>query len=286
MGGGGSAGKVGFPSYLEEQHSDFINGGAGSIVPTTSIYDLWETGLGVGGNPFTGLAYTDPDGDMTEVETLSMAFQNEVTGLSAADELSNAMIAATNAADNSANALATKAFEDNQKRTRARSIRAFSGQMAGINAVNSSAYMFGIALIESAALQSVENFRAELTLGQQQQLVQSYIQLRSEKMRLLQTAVTTLLEIKRIRIVAEGEYVGNESDLSYRHANWDWEVVGNTVAAMGGLGGGTRLPKGPSKAMSAIGGAAKGAAAGGSIGGPVGAGIGAVVGGAAGFFGA
>lgn len=288
MGGGGSAGKVGYPTYLEEQHGQFLVGASGSgnsITPTTSIYDLWEDGLGVGGNPYTGLSYSDPASDFTELEGLSTAFKDEVDGIVPADELTDAVNSAVKAADSNAITLATKAFQDSQKQTRARSLRSFSSEMAGINAVNSSAYMFGIALIESAALQSVENFRADLTIRQQEQLTQNFIDLRLQKAQLLQTVASITAEVKRLKVVAEAEYVANEADLSYKHANWEWEVVLNTVTAMGGLGGGTRLPGSPSKTASALGGALSGAATGAAIGSvvpglgtAVGAGIGGLLG--------
>ena len=188
-----------------------------------------------------------------------------------------------------------QAFSRRASYERNNAVRRFSGQMADVNAVQGSAYMLGVALIEAQHIQSVDEYQAELNNQLLRDGVQSYIRMytaeltsavqieiqnRQNNQQVLITAqqiMASMLqnkvqfqqamtqmkaEIERIFMVAEAEYTGNEADIANRFAQWDFKVYNMATNVLGGMGGGQRLPEGTSKAGSAIGGALSGAASG------------------------
>lgn len=347
----GAAGKVGFPTYLEDMHTNWV--GDGDVL--ANLTDIMDTALGVAGNPFEALSYTDPSTDFDAVETEFQEFDTDVDALNystdygavvdavvakvdeagvlndldittltsdsestATSELATAVSKAVDNIDESVIRNLVKNFEARTSYSRDRAIRRFSGQMADINAVQGSAYMFGLALIEAQVVQSVEDFHSQVTREQFSRNVEHHIDLfktflsrsvetsiRNKVVRdsmltkdtnlmtnmlyrninLHQVVASTLAEIKRVSTVAEAEYIGNTADLNKAFSSWDFEVFNMASPVAGALGGGTFVPKSASKASSAIGGALSGAAGGalagaeiGAAGGPIGAGAGAAIG--------
>lgn len=345
----GSAGKVDFPTHMKDIHQDWLgyNGGVTSI--DTDLISVMNASFL--DNPFENLSYTDPSTDFDAVESEFGELQTEVdaldnetdyggivdavvakldtSGVLDSIDVSSFVSAPRTEADAEIGAAVAKAVDlvddrtilnlvkNFEKRTdyiRDRARRRFSGQMADINAINSSAYLFGLALIEAQSMQSVSDFHSDTTRQQFAQNVDAHIQVyrqqfaayidvavRSKIIReqllgqhtqnvisMLYQNVTfkqalsqILAEIKRVRTVAEAEYVGNTGDLNKNFSLWDFEVFDIGSRVLGGLGGGTYIPKAASKTSSAIGGALGGAAKGatiGAAGGPISAGTGALIG--------
>lgn len=354
FGGGGTSGQIGFPRYLERQHSQFLTGGASGdndLTPTTTLYELYEEATGSGGNPFEDLAYTNPDLQLSQASSKMNDFYTEVSGMdgetdwdsyvdnavakvdeagvlndidldtlvsaartNATSAISSAVSAAVDAVDDDTIIKALNNYKDRQIYTKNRAIRGFASQMAGINASNSSAFVLGLALIESQAEMDVENFHANLSIEQYQNSLPYYIQVYRDDLRLkleaeltnkrnrdtmllqgveqtrvldtnkaeLYNAVANMfIEFARIKYVVDAEYIANTADIQQKEELWEWQILARTSAFMGGLGGGTYLPEGTSKAGSAIGGALSGAATGAVTGakiGAIGGGLGAVIG--------
>lgn len=353
--GGGTSGQVGFPDYMEETHQDFI--GYGSSFTGPSIFDVMESGLGSGGDPYISWTseYDDPSSDVVEFEGDLDEYRDSVMALDHQDDWEGLVDAVLDKIDSSgmlesvdtseiATALRTqneeqltsaiefaieslddgilddlvRSFDRRSAHTKARSIREFSSQMADINAVQSSAFLFGLALIESEHIQSVNEFNKEVTkdsfdrlvsenlaLFKQRMTQEIEVKVREEALRAqiagqhiqityqqlmqnteLKRQVANLnTEMKRIKFVMNQEYVANSADMDAKSAMWDFKVYEYGVAYLGGLGGGAVLPDKPSKASSSIGGALSGAASGAMMGsvvpgiGPaVGAGVGALMG--------
>lgn len=345
----GTAGKVDFPEHMKDVHIDWL--GHPTSIDVT-LDDVMNTALGAGGNPFESLSYTDPETDFDEVETSFGLFNTDVQALDHATDygsIVDAIVAKldtsgilndvdvtsyqTNAEAGATSALQeaisqavslvdsdvimrlVKSFEARTSYSRDRAVTRFSNQMADINAVQGSAYMFGLALIEAQVMQSVEDFHSEVTREQFNANTATYVQLfrdhlslsvesaiRSKVNRdqllgsnmqlvfnalynntnLKQSVASTLAEIKRLRTVAESEYVGNTADLNRSFSSWDFNVFNMATPVLGGMGGGTALPPAASKTSSAIGGAIAGATAGAAFG-PAGAGVGAALGGLSAF---
>ena len=96
--------------------------------------------------------------------------------------------------------------------------------------------------------------------------------------------VHTVVESKRIKIVAKKEQTDMDADIDKRDALWDAEVFQYGANLLGSIGSGVVKPDKPSLTQSVIGGAMTGAAAGGmATGTPQGAAAGAVLGAASAF---
>jgi len=207
-----------------------------------------------------------------------------------------------------------------QKRLNA-SVRVASGY-ADINSVNSSAFVFAMALIETEFDKDIEQYRRELRLKSFDTGVRVYVEAYVTKIRehiksrniydsLRQTMISggiaemaTLLkskyqsyqamtaiqtEINRITLTAFKEQDDRQLDLDMREARWDYELVLQAGNLLSNLAGGSAgyLPGQPSAFNTTLGGALQGAASGAAIGsafGPAGSIIGGVGGLLAGLF--
>lgn len=351
-GGGGTSGAVDFPQHMKDAHIDWL--GDTSLL-TVDLTDVMDTALGVGGNPWESASMTDPETDLAEIETRfaeldtaldSLGIETDWTTLVDAVvtkvdtagvltdvdvasiiedaragttlELREAVQAAIEVLDDVTIRSAVRAFERRSDTARIRSVNRFAGTMSDINAVQSSAFMLGMALIESQHLQSVDEFDAQLTTELYRGAVAAHIdayktdfslrlQERMEakrtrdiilrdassylyqslfsKVDMNRAVTTTLSEIKRLRFVATQEFETTDFDLDYKAAAWDFEVFANASNVLASISGAAAvLPEKKSRAASALGGAVGGAAAGAGLG-PVGIAGGALLGGLGGLFG-
>ncbi len=74
-------------------------------------------------------------------------------------------------------------FETRREATYERQVGQFAGTMADINAVNSSAFLFGIALIRSEQQREVANFDAQISFQVLQQGLSRYVQMHAGQLR-------------------------------------------------------------------------------------------------------
>ena len=199
---------------------------------------------------------------------------------------------------------AVRAFERRNDSVRRAATNRFSGQMSDINAVQSSAYMFGMAIIESQHIQNVAEFDAGLTADlfktAMTQAAQAY---RSDVAARLQAAIAEKsihdqmltqsinlmtqanftegdmihalsalkTEINRLRIVASQEHSVISTDIGVQETSWTLDTYLKVGQFLGTLGGGTAIPNRPSTLSSSLGGALSGAAGGAATGAKIGA---------------
>ena len=352
-GGGGASGTISLPAHVEGIHEEWFGYTTSAKAMPVDLTDIMNLSLGPGGNPYVEFGYTDPtsifdraDGRYQDYNTLVEDIDEEsdwgryvAAAVAKADQdgvlgqvdvgplvtatLSSAGSAIQTALDSlvsEANEIAIYKLMQSYERTiayqRARSLRQFSGNMADINAVNSSAFLFGSAIIEAQHQADVSRFaseqtvklsddkfrafldlyRAELGARIQAELANSTVrnqfvdravatltQHLSQKLSQHQTSAQLQIELSRMQYVSTQEYERNDLDLTDKFARWDFEVfmmASNVLAAPTGAAG--FIPRGNSTASSAIGGALSGAAMGAMAGtalGPGGAVIGAAAGG-------
>jgi hypothetical protein len=212
-----------------------------------------------------------------------------------------------------------KAFDRRLSDTRRQAINRFSGQMSDVNAVHSSAFLLGVALIEAQHLQSVAEFDSSVSLGLfqtaftahmeayrdetrlrltsaiqdkgmiDQAIIQSVsliMQTMLSKGELTQSVTALATEINRIKTVATQEYELSNLDVDIRSAEWKLDTWLKGSQTLGMLGGGAAIPKQPNRFGTALGGALGGAGYGAmtgakisAAGGPITAGTGALIGG-------
>lgn len=351
MKGGGTVGKIGFPAYMEAAHTDWI--GPNNLTTTLiNVMETAFTNPGPStGNPWENHALIDPATDLAKVDTTYDDLELNINGLDEkldwkgiVDEavtkvdtagvlkdidLSSIFVSIRSDTDLTVEAAISKAlsmvesdlvdslvdqFEKRSTKQKARLINRFNSTMADINAVQSSAFLFGTALIEAEHLNNVNNFQAQVNLELFRQGIDTYVRLiatdlesriRTEVVnkthrdqtlengvqlmtRLLinkvdfKTKKTALLsELKRVKFLQQTEFELKDAALDHNFAQWDFEVFGHGIQILGGLGGGSFIPPTASPLASAISGGLSGAATGalaGSALGPPGAAIGAIIG--------
>lgn len=303
----------------------------------TSIVDAMDVALGAGGNPFDTVGLTDPQTKFTETKNRYNQYETVVDSLdeeidwksiidtavakvdtvgvlkdidfssvalaaknSTSDVFSDAVAAALTTIDEDIVANVVDQFERQSARQRTNSLNRFNSTMADINAVQSSAYLFGLALIESDHLRRVDDFQSQVNLQLLQQGTNNYAQIYSQELRdrlqseivsktnrdsavdravqtmtqvlinkvqFTDSSVRDLVEINRIESVGTTEFELKEIDLQHRFHTWDFEVFQSGMQVLAGMTGPAgSFPDRPSTASSAIGGAFGGAAQGALVG--------------------
>lgn len=275
-GGGGGSGAVSYPDYMQDLHSEWLDD-TGTDTLTESMTSVMESAIG--NSPWTTKAAYDPDVDIAAMLASGVTLQTLVTLLSSGTALDTLI---TNILDESRIDTAVTEFAaDLDARLTSEIIPRFERGMQDINAVVSSAFVLGRALIEENHDRQVAKYSADLHMKAFSDDAIRIIQLKLEYQKV---ASSVIAEIYRMKIVAKGEENNLNMEIDDKDAKWDLEVFqygANLLASIGGGTGSTAKP-GPSQAQSAIGGALSGAAAGavaGSTFGPYGTAAGAVVGG-------
>ena len=307
--GGGASGKVTYPDHVTTAHSDWIDD-SGSDKATTSVVASINTAQAT--SPYSGINAYDPAAALADAVSFLVTYDEFATALDSAAvsaELSVAEVVA---------AISALSVLNEMDSTIAGSVSAytsimdadiestvlprFRAGMRDINAVVSSAFVIGEALIEEGRDRDVAKYQADLRTSLTQLRTtltadmdkarvaskMSMLGMSNDLIRLkgemLKISGQTHVEFDRISIVANQEQINKNVELDAKDALWDletWQYAANVLAAPGG---GTSIPtaaKG-NEFKSALGGAMSGAAAGSAFG-PWGTVGGAVVGGLAGY---
>lgn len=270
-GGGGSSGKVDFPSYMKTIHEDWLHQSGDKI--DCSIVDIMNAAIG--NSPFTGLSAYDPTCEVNSIVTTMGSFRDLVDLLSYNNTLDSVManVLSDDRITDSVNAFTNDLDTQINKQEFAR----FKAGMRNINAVMSSAFVLGKAYIEASRDRQVAKFTAELRLKHYSEVALKVIEL---KLHYQQAVTQTLTEGNRIRAVLRKEHTDQNMEIDQHDALWDLEVFQHGANLLGSIGSAPGLSgaKKPSAMQSALGGAMSGAAAGGMVGGPWGAAIGGAIG--------
>lgn len=275
-GGGSSSGAVSYPAYVETVHGDWINNsGADTIL--SSVTDVMNSAIG--NSPWTGAVAYDPDVDLTNLIAAPDALQTLVTLLSSGTTLDTLI---SNVLDETRIDTAVGEFAaDLDARLVSEILPRFNAGMRDINAVVSSAFILGHAVIEEGQDRQVAKYSAELHMKAFSDDAIKVIMLKLEYQKYVSQMIA---ETYRIKVVAKKEESDVNIALDEKDALWDLKVFqygGNLLASV--AGGTVKPSEGPSTAQSVIGGALSGAAAGAMIGGVPGAIAGGILGAASGF---
>ena len=163
---------------------------------------------------------------------------------------------------------------DNEVRTKV--LPSFLAGMRDINAIQSTTFVIGKAIIADSQVRQMNEFQSRLRLSAVElsgQLWRTHLDW-SKGVVALYAEMTKLYYATRLSV--------DKDHLEYDalHLQWDLNLFDDARAMVGALNGASATTnKGkPSQAVSAIGGALSGAAAGAAVGGPYGAAAGAVLG--------
>jgi len=271
-GGGSSSGKVDYPDYMKAIHEDWMH--QTSDVIDASINDTMNAALG--NSPFSTATAYDPDTEVANMLSSADDLQDLVTLLSTSTPLDDLVenVLSTERIDTAVSAYSDSLSDQIDSNV----LPKFEAGMRTINAVQSSAFVIGRAIIAETEVREVAKYSAALNL---QAFGQDALQVIGMKLQYQSTATQYIVESNRIKVVAKGEEDKQNVAYDEQDGLWDLEVYkygGNLMGAISGsaISQGSE-EGGSSKTASAIGGALSGAAAGAAFG-PMGAGIGAAAG--------
>jgi hypothetical protein len=313
-GGGGNSGKVDYPAYIKHVHGDWL-ASMDDPIGDPGTHDDIETSVtevmnaALGGSPFVGLSAYDPTAALDAMDAAIAAIN---TGSIAPlfNSFSNKIITTTEghftpvadfneAVVDIAAQLDTTLFDTTEinadinafgtlldTQINATVLPTFRRGMQDINAVQSSAYVLGAALIASNRNNEVVKYGTALNLQHAQDKNKLVVGAALDLMKLKEQGLVSdgdlayrtaqasheynkalaalITEAARIRIVANKEWVEADADYDEKDAKWDLEVFQYGANVLAASSGGTSQAAGAksNKTASALGGALSGAAAG------------------------
>lgn len=287
-GGGGGSGQVDYPEYMKTQHESWLSATASAISSASS--------------PFSGQIAYDPDANIATMIASINAFDAIVDALSDTADWQTAIAAAktfidASIIDNSYIVDDIVSFGDIlDDEITTTILPRFESGMRDINAVMTSAFVVGKAIIESGRGRDLAKYGSGLKLALHTQRNEMIIKSTENILNNLMSRVdferlvaALTIEVYRIAIVAGKEETDQNLVIAEGNASWPLEKYQHGANMLAAIGGGTAtIPQRiGSTGTSALGGALSGAASGAMIGSAIspgwGTAIGAVIGGIGGF---
>jgi len=331
-GGGGASGKVDFPEYMKLFHEEFLTNGGTPVCPTGYALDELLSAALQANSPFYGRNAYNPDGDISTVQSRMSAHNTLVDGRDAKTSWSSFVdtsvtkatsaipttdldltdVLASDAISNVVNAVSgisipssvVTSFGNSTLGRYRRGVAEFAAGMADINAVMSSAFIWGLAELEMDRLRGINDYEIQLNNNIRTALiqvgVQAQLQAAADRLSRRDNFVATgsqvlanqdvayigesartvdlQYRVSVAKVAAKVEQAARDVELDYLDATYDFTLFQFGANFLASISGAPLIPKAPSTFQSVLGGAIGGTAAGSLIGGPVGAGIGAIAG--------
>ena len=292
---------VDYPTYMQVVHERFlVNTADGSGTGTGGVYGAVTTALSA--NPFTSLSAYIPDTDITTMTTAVGTFSTSITAINAHtdfDTYHDAAVAQIDAkilpdAYIAARVYAHATALDTEINTKI--LPRFNAGMRDINAVQSSAFTIGSAIIEIDRMDKVDKFAADMRMQADEKrgtLIQNaaseMIRLYLQKKEFDRVLAALTLDLYRLKVAMKGDQATEDKSIDADGARWNLEVykyAGNLIASVGG-GVTSSVPVDGNKTARVISSGLSGAVAGAMVGNTIsegggGAGYGAIIGGLAG----
>jgi len=290
-GGGGASGKVGFPDYMETLHSAWLDT-AGADTLTLTMVDAMNAAQG--NSPWTLLEAYDPDTDITEWEAAVANFRAVLTAMDDTADWAALYAQADTTIDTALEADIVQGISDFSDQLdddiESKVLPRFRRGMQDINAVVSSAFPIGAALIEAYRDRDVARHSSEIRLALMSEKAklntagtEQMLKSTSQRYGLEESYVKLMVEAMRIKIVAKSEQAATDAKIDLDDALWDLEMFQYGSNLLAAIGSGVVKPRGgPTTMQSVLGGAISGIAAGAQIGGAPGAAVGGILGAASG----
>lgn len=283
MGSSKTDSTIKYAPYWEIAHQDVLNH-SGEDTTTTSVVAAFNTAIA--NSPFsTQVDYEVRDaffGDGYQVESfpslwdmfgkfmagldLHLLFQQTYNDLLTSPEINDTITAQA-------------AYLDDDIETNI--LPRFHGGMRNINAVNSSGFMAGRALIEDTRIKNINKFASEIRL----RVLDVSAQMWSQHLNWNSAVISTYAGMNKQYFATEMDVEAHTTNFQMRDAVWELSMYEYIRAMMGVVSGaqGTVQPPEPSQASKTVSGALGGAAVGYQVGGGYGAIVGGIVGAAASF---
>lgn len=291
-GGGGGSGRVEYPEHMTRVHEDWLDQGGADVI-TDSITGFMN--IAFANDPFSAALAYDPDDALADADTAICGFNTLVDTLAHDSDWIAALSDAQTYIDGtlitgSSMSDEVSAFEDVQEDIlNYKTIPEFEAGMRDLNAVMSSTFVVGKAVLLAHHIRDVAQFNADLRFKAYLQRNELALKGVAQMLQSLMHRVDSegryammKLDFNRIKIVAKDEEEQANTAYDESSAKWDLEIFQFGANLLAAIGGGVGPPGGggkkPSKLQSALGGAASGAAMGSMISPGVGTAVGAVIG--------
>ena len=222
--GGGTSGQVGYPAYIEAIHANWLSLGPGIIVSVTDAMNV-----AFGNNPYTGMVAYDTAPAVADVLAAVTDFDTLLGTLFTDLQLTEAEI--TGEVD------AYRGQTDAELLSTV--LPRFQGGMRSVNAVHSSAFVIGQAILEDGQSRDVNKFHADLRLKSRA----SGLEVATLRGELESKLAALVAEANKFRVIGEKTTLDHEQSLDVSDAKWDLEVFqygGNLMAAPSGAGVNTK----------------------------------------------
>ena len=296
---------VEYPDYMSQAHRWWIDGvttnwDTAAIVDTGGMTKAIKDAIAA--NPFTSLTGYDPTTDVTSMTSAITAFDTLINAIDPDNDYIDFANAAKTQIDTmypvddtyiSARAAAHANILDNELDTKV--YPRFEAGMRDINAVMTSAFAIGRAIIETDRNDKVDKFisdmeyqadikRSDLISAATSEMIRLYLQ----KLEFERVIMAIGIDKARLAIAAQQDYKTEIKALAGDEGRWELECYKYGANLLAGIGGGTTgsVPVDGNKTARIIGtglsGASAGAMIGSQIAGESGAGWGAMLGGIAG----
>jgi len=248
-GGGGTSGAVSHSAYLETIHQDWLNS-TGVDAIEKSITEVMDTALG--NSPWTGQLAYDPDADIAAYEAELALFKALIGGLvdttdwAALYAQADTTLAGPAEAAILADAVAFEAILDADLVTN--TLPRFRRGMQDINAVQSSAFVLGEAVIEGFKTREVAKHTSILRLdvnARKLTAVEHMMTMMGRRIAWNEGYSKTIIEASRIKLVAKKEEADKNLLIDVTDAKWDLEVFQYGANLLASIGGGTAIPYSP-----------------------------------------
>ena len=248
-GGGGGSGKVDYPDYMKAWHAQALGidtDGTGCLLTA----DLGEIiNAKIGASPFATLVPFDPATRTALMDTAVGEFKTIVDDMTGEGEWPGLLAMAVSSVDSSlftdvdvnAEIAAYNAIVDADIDNTI--LPRFRRGMQDINAVNTSAFVVGEALLEAEGERNKAKFAADAMLQNYKERMSIIISSVGEMVKLIiskldiQRALTqAVLEENRLIMIAEKEETDQDIHLSELDGKWDlevWGYAGNMLASIG-----------------------------------------------------
>lgn len=240
-GGGGNSGKVDYPEYMKTWHEGVLG------TPTSDIGAVIDAKIS--NSPFAALTAYDPDTRIAAIEAAVDDFHDIVANfdemeawadyVSTAKTTLNTALFSTTTTDDAIEAY--NAIVDAELNNVV--LPRFRRGMQDINAVNSSSFVVGAALIEAEADRDKDKFAADINLQFYKEKTASVLgsvdimsKLAISKLDINRAVAQAVMEGNRISIIAKKEETDQDIHLSELDGRWDleiWNYAGNMLASIG-----------------------------------------------------
>ena len=269
-GGGGTSGQVDFPAYMKTVHNDWLDN-TGSDTMSSSVTDAMNAAYGA--SPFAGMNAYDPATEVSNILGATVDLDTLVALLSSGTGLDTITASVLDDARIIADVNAFAADLDAQILTVV--VPRFESGMRDINAVHSSAFVIGEAIIQDGRNRDVAKYDAEL---RDRLFSDTALKVIGMKFEFTRSVAQLVIEANRLSLVAGKEEVDANLKIDEADAKWDMEVFQYGSNVLASIHGGTAVTSKASPMASAIGGALAGGVAGALYGATEGAAVGSVPG--------